>query len=295
MTTIEDLLGQGASLEGPGGGWLTLAPVFQGFPETAHGGSVLAAFDQFARAEMSPTTPRTITAWIQKPVPLETGLPLTIEASDSGIALTLAHHGRILAKGTVKPQSSPEADGSRWKGWSGSERTGWVLPATTGCLACGTENPVGLHLRLSFDEEAVWSDCHPPQTFRAPSGHLVAALFPILLDEIGWWLGALASGEAGVTTEVRVTLDRPAHPFGENLLVLGRRDEVAAVDRKKRFWRSEAAVFTMGGDRLAWGEITFAASRAYSARLIPKMLATNAPESLRRVFPRSIQSPASDR
>jgi len=47
MTTIGALLGR--SLDDRGGDlFLTLDPAFQGLPDTAHGGSVLAAFDALA-------------------------------------------------------------------------------------------------------------------------------------------------------------------------------------------------------------------------------------------------------
>lgn len=114
------------------------------------------------------------------------------------------------------------------------------------------------------------------------------ALFTVLLDEIAWWLGALASGEAGVTTEISVTLDRPVSAFGEPVVVLGERERTAPLDRKRHFWNADAAIFTAAGDRLAWGSVVFAASRAYSARLIPKLLAVNSPESISRVFPRHV-------
>jgi len=107
----------------------------------------------------------------------------------------------------------------------------------------------------------------------------------VLLDETAWWLGALASGEAGMTTEIRVTLERPDHPFGEPLVALGRRDRVARLDRKGHFWKTETGVFTSGADRLASAEIIFAASRIYSRSLIPTLLLTNPPESVRRIFP----------
>lgn len=91
-----------------------------------------------------------------------------------------------------------------------------------------------------------------------------------------------------MTTEISVALERVAGPLDGPLLVLGSREGVTPADQKGHFWMARAAIFTKTGERLASGGVTFAASRAYSARLIPKMLESNSPESLRRVFPRSV-------
>lgn len=289
MTTIDELLTPRVSPGASNTEALAFPSVLQGFPETAHGGSVLAAFDRLALPEVGQEgTPRRITARIQKPVPLETMLSLALAKSGSGAALTLARESRLLAEGVVEPVALSNEEGLRWNGRNESGEKGWALPTSTGCLACGRENPIGLRLQLRFDEEMVWIGYRPPETFRTPSGHLAIAFFTVVLDEVAWWLGALASEEAGVTTEISVTLDRPFRVFGEPVAVFGRRDGATPADQKGRYWRTEAAVFSAAGERLAWGRVIYAASRVYSSRLIPKMLAVNSPESLRRVFPRHV-------
>ncbi len=288
VTTIDDLLAQALVTEAPGNGRLTLAPLFQGFPGSAHGGSVVAAFDRAATPHIGSTTlPRAIDVRIERPIPLDVALRLIHGPSDSGVLLKLAHDDRLLAEGSVTPSERSDAEGPQWDGRRSGGR-GWDLPTALGCLACGRENPVGLRVGLSFDEEAVWSCYLPRETFLTAAGRPTPALFTVLLDEIGWWLGALASGEAGGTTEISVALERQGRALDGPLLILGRRDGVTPTDQKGHFWKARAAIFTAAGERLASGGVTFAASRAYSARLIPKMLASNSPESLRRVFPRSV-------
>ena len=79
--------------------------------------------------------------------------------------------------------------------------------------------------------------------------------------------------------------DRPFKSLGEQLLAVGPRDRVAVTDEKGHFWRTETTVLAGDGTLLASGAIVFAGSRVYSNRLIPQLLKTNAPESLRPIFP----------
>jgi len=285
LTTIERALADCLSLDADGRGRLRLAATFQGFPETAHGGGILAALDLAGARWINATTPRTIAAQIQKTVPLEIAVPLAAHAAGPDVNLVLGDDGQPLARGRVTPSAPGPAP--RWEGASPGGN-GRGLPLSRGCVACGTENPLGLRIRLRFDDRWVWSEYRPPETYRTPDGRIAAALYTVLLDEMAWWLGALASGEAGVTTEISVTLHRPAHPFGARLLALGARERVAAVGERGHFWKTETVVLGSDGALLASGAIMFAGSRAYSKRLIPRLLALNPPERLRAIFPRYV-------
>ncbi len=284
MASIDRVLAECLSLEREGKGQLTLAATLQGFPETAHGGGVLAAFDLTAARTMNaPGAARLVTAQILKTIPLQTSLPLRVEASGQDVALTLGDDGKPLARCRVTlgaTEATPPLNG-----WSGPPGKSLGFPTARGCLACGSENPIGLRVPLRFDDRWVWAEYRPSETYRAADGGIAPALFTVLLDEMAWWLGALATGEAGVTTDIHVALHRPAHPFGEPLLAVGPRDRVAATDEKGHFWRTETAVLTADGTLLAWGAIVFAGSRVYSKRLVPRLLKTNPPESLRPIFP----------
>lgn len=284
MASIDQVLVECLSLEREGKAQLTLAATLQGFPETAHGGGVLAAFDLIAARWINAAgAARMVKAQIQRTIPLKTSLPLTVEASAAMVALTLGDGGKSLARCRV---SRGVTEGMLpLNGWTGPPRKSLGLPTARGCLACGSENPIGLRVRLRFDDRWVWAEYRPSETYRAADGRIAPALFTVLLDEMAWWLGAVATGEAGVTTDIHVTLHRPTHPFGEPLLAVGPRDRVAVTDEKGHFWRTETAVLTADGTLLASGAIVFAASRVYSKRLVPQLLKTNPPESLRPIFP----------
>ena len=284
MAGIDRVLAECLSLEREGKGRLTLAATLQGFPETAHGGGVLGAFDLIAaRAMNAAGAARMLTAQIQRTIPLQTSLPLTVEASAAMVALTLGDDGKPLARCRVT-RGVTEAT-RPLNGWSGPPEKSLGFPTARGCLACGSENPIGLRVRLRFDDRWVWAEYRPSETYRAADGRIAAALFTVLLDEMAWWLGALATGEAGVTTDIHVTLHRPTHPFGEPLLAVGPRERVVVTDERGHFWRTETAVLAADGTLLASGAIVFAGSRVYSKRLIPQLLKTNPPESLRPIFP----------
>jgi hypothetical protein len=281
---IDRLLGECIRLDADGRGQLTLASTLQGFPDTAHGGGVLAAFDLAALHRLDGSAAeRTVAAQIQRSVPLGTSLPLRLEASDGEVSVSLGDDARPLARGRVRPVAADA--GLTWEGWSGPPEKGQGVPTARGCLACGTENPVGLRVGLRFDERSVWTEYRPRETYRGADGRIAPALFTVLLDEMAWWLGALATGEAGVTTDIRVTLHRPAHPGGDRLLAVGARERVTPLDARGRYWRTETAVLAADATPLASGAITFAGSRAYSRRLVPQLLRTNPPESVRAIFP----------
>lgn len=284
VSGIDTLLRRSLRATAEGGNRLILPRSFQGFPDLAHGGAVLAALDLTAGPWMDRSVPRLIAARIQRSVPLETPLSLAAVPSTPNVALTLEHDGRLLVNGTVSP-----ATPGLHPAWNGqgdlTGAGGFELPTSRGCLACGVENSSGLQVVLRFNDQWVWSEYEPREDYRTDDGSLATALFTVLLDETAWWLGALSSGEAGMTTEIRVTLERPDYPFGEPLLALGRRDRVIRVDRKGHFWKTETGIFISGGGRLASAEIIFAGSRVYSRSLIPSLLLTNSPESVRRIFP----------
>ncbi len=284
MMGIDRVLAECLALNAEGRGSLTLAATLQGFPETAHGGGVLAAFDLTATRWVNAAgAARIVKAQIQKSIPLQIALPLTVEVSAEDVTLTLGDKGKPLARCLVKPAAPGSAPA--WNGWSGPPEKSLGFPTARGCLACGTENPVGLRVRLRFDDRWIWSEYRPSETYRASDGRVSPALYTVLLDEMAWWLGALACGEAGVTTEITITLHRPAHPFGETLLAVGPRDRVAVTGERGHFWKTETAVLASDGTLLASGAIIFAGSRVYSKRLIPQLLKTNPPESLRPIFP----------
>ena len=75
-----------------------------------------------------------------------------------------------------------------------------ALPVSAGCFACGVDNPLGLAARLTADATR-WADVDAAARLPPADGALAPVALTTLLDETAFWLGALATGEAGMTTE----------------------------------------------------------------------------------------------
>src|SRR3990170_4333687 len=262
MATIGSVLKR--SLDDRGGEpLLTLDPAFQGLPDTAHGGSVLAAFDALAGIG----GPRAVSGVYRKRVPL--GVPLALaharEAEAHAFVLRDAD-GSVLVDGRVAAAAADAGPHA-----AASARDGHPLPVSRACFACGTENPLGLRVRLAFDDRAVWSAWTPRAPFREPDGALAPAALTTLLDETAFWLGALATGESGMTTDPAVTPPRRAtvRPHADD----------------RRYWDTEVAARDAAGALVASARITFVAVRGAARRLVTGMLAINDADVVRRVFP----------
>src|SRR5947208_2714587 len=203
MTTIDSVLRR--SLDDRSGELiLTLDPQFQGLPDTAHGGSVLAAFDALA-------------------------------------------------------------------GLTGPRHVG------------GVYHPLGLRVRLEFDDAEVRGAWTPREPFRTADGTLTTVALTTLCDEAAFWLGALATGESGMTTELAVTLRR-AVPFLGALTVTGAR-AAARPQPDPRYWDTEVLVWTEDRTLVASARITFVVVRGAARRLVQGMLTMNDPAVVARVFP----------
>src|SRR3990172_4969601 len=240
MATIGSVLKR--SLDDRGGEpLLTLDPAFQGLPDTAHGGSVLAAFDALAGIG----GPRAVSGVYRKRVPL--GVPLALaharEAEAHAFVLRDAD-GSVLVDGRVAATAADAGPHA-----AASARDGHPLPVSRACFACGTENPLGLRVRLAFDDRAVWSAWTPRAPFREPDGALAPAALTTLLDETAFWLGA-------------------GPPRGGG-----------------RWGAGGAAARDAAGALVASARITFVAVRGAARRLVTGMLAINDADVVRRVFP----------
>ena len=318
MTTIDATLRR--SLETSGRDLiLTLDPALQGLPETAHGGSVLAVFD--AVADVS--GPREVCGVYRRRVPVGTPLTLVHARADSTDTFVLSDSaGNVLVDGRVAPLAA-DADHDTWSQGAGgatraagreppgsriSERhssgtpvapapapppgpqppdpavaRAYPLPVSRACFACGTDNELGLRVSLEFDGEAVRAAWQPRAPFRRVDGALAPAALTTLLDEAAFWLGALATGESGMTTELRVSLHRPA-AFGARVTVTGARAAVRPRADDPRYWDTEV-VARADGTVVATARITFVAMRGAARKLVTGMLAMNDPACVRRVFP----------
>jgi acyl-coenzyme A thioesterase PaaI-like protein len=257
---------------------LTLDPAFQGLPDTAHGGSVLALFDVLAARRGA----RTLHGRYHRRVPLGVPLSLRLAREPGGLACRVADGaGAVLVDGGVAdadttlaaapPVAAPGADAA-------------PLPVSSTCFACGVDNALGLAVRLGFDARAVGGVWTPRPAFAAGDGRLSPAALTTLLDETAFWLGALATGESGMTTELAVTLHGDAVAGGA-VVVGGERAATRARTDDARYWDTRVAARDEAGRLLATATITFVAVRGAARRLVTGLFATNPPEIVRRVFP----------
>jgi hypothetical protein len=159
-----------------------------------------------------------------------------------------------------------------------------ILPLARLCFACGTENPIGLHAKLAIDDDVIGGTWTPREELRRGDGSLAPVALTALLDEAAFWLGAAASGESGMTTELRVALHAPV-AFGSRIVVEGRRAHVRQRDDDPRYWNTEIAARDESGHLVASAAITFVAVRGAARKLVTGFLSLASPDVLRRVFP----------
>ncbi len=274
VTTTDSVLRGG--LAGHGDDFrLTLDPGFQGLPDTAHGGSVLAAFHAVA----SIAGPQELRGLYRRRVPLGVPLRLTLAREDGGVACRLFDDAdAILVEGAVRGVTVSSVPAAA------ATATGDPLPISSTCFACGVDNPLGLRARLLADDVSVWTRWQPRETAAMSDGSLAPIALTALLDEAAFWLGALASGESGMTTDLAVTLhERVA--FGVPIRISGSRRATRQRADDARYWDSEIVAADATGRVVAGARITFVAVRGAARRLVTGLLAMNPPQVLRRVFP----------
>jgi acyl-coenzyme A thioesterase PaaI-like protein len=255
---------------------LTLDRAFQGLPDTAHGGCVLAAFDHASGAAGR----RRIDGHFLKRVPLGVPLRLRARRHSEGDELELDHAGIVLVHGRVTTEAVDDGGAAV----TAPAESAMALPISQTCFACGTDNALGLRLRLRADDAAVGGTWTPRPGFRASDGTLAPVALTTALDEAAFWLGALATGEAGMTTELRVTLHAAASAEAP-VTIAGARASTRPRAGDARYWDTALTARDAGGRLVASAAITFVAVRGTARRLAGGMLAINAPELLRRVFP----------
>jgi len=260
---------------------LTLDSRFQGLPETAHGGTVLALFDAVTR-EDGARAARSVAGIYRRRVPLATPLQLTIDRDASATRLRLSDDTTTLVEGTVTPfEDRQAATSAATLGALGRRTHETPLPLSSTCFACGTDNTLGLRARLTIDDDLVGGVWNPSDRFRV-GDTLAPIAVTTLLDEAAFWLGAAASGESGMTTDLRVQLHR-AMPFGP-ISIAGARAHVRQAD-DPRYWTTEITAWDVSDGLVASASITFVAVRGSARKLVTGLLAMNEPTILRRIFP----------
>jgi hypothetical protein len=276
--TIDEALRQAA--EAAARGIVTFPADLHGFPGTAHGGAVAAVFHRLTL----PRPPVALHVELLRGVPTMTPLGLRTGSTGTTARLALTQGERSLAEATLHREGLIPLDVAPLRAqWAADHDAREEVPGTATCLACGSANPLGLGVRFLANDHFLWREYLPPATYRTRDG-VHPALALILLDELGWWLGALAQKECGVTTDVRITLF-DILPFAP-LLVIGDRAAVANdADPRGRYSRTGGVLLGPDGTLLATAEIRFAGSRAYTRRLIEPFLATTPLDDLASWFP----------
>jgi hypothetical protein len=254
--------------------------VLQSWPGIVHGGCLVALVDAAAGRRGGGGGPRRIEGRLTSSVPIETALDLEMGRSDDVISVSIRHEGQTLTSGGVTALGTPPSSAA-WRGHG----DGAPLPTSDLCLACGAQNPLGLQATLAFDTEGVWVQLQPRASWRASGDRLHPAMAPVVLDEVSWWLGALVMKEGGLTNRLAIDLHEPSAPFDEPLIASGRFADVAPIDKKRTFWRTETTLRTASGLLIATGSIVFRGGTDYSARQIPYFKPRTAPSVFRQMFP----------
>lgn len=254
---------------------LTLDPAFAGLPDTAHGGTLLALFDTLAGRAST----REIVGHYRRRVPLAVPLKLGLtRGADAVQCRVLDGAGAVLVEGRVHTARPGEA------GVAPPSANAAPLPVSRTCFACGVDNPIGLRARLAFDERTVGGAWTPSPRFAGSDGRLAPVALTTLLDEAAFWLGALATGESGMTTELRVTLHGGTAPDGA-VRVSGERAAVRPRADDPRYWETRVAATDARGQLIASAAITFVTIRGAARRLVSGLLGVNPADVVRRVFP----------
>jgi len=271
-------IARAAARMGEGGRGSMRAPAeLQSWPGIVHGGAAVALLD----AAVGLSGPRIVEGRLTSSLPLESDLDLDAEPFETGTTVIVRRDGLVLTSATIRPADVASLSPAAWRGGT----RGRALPMSDDCLACGAGNPVGLRIELSFDETGVWARFVPGAAWRAGDEALHPALFPVALDEVAWWLGALVAQDGGLTNRICVTFTGSPGRWGEPVVAAGRFEDVTPIDRRRAFWRTETAIAAADGEVLASASIVFRGGPEYSSLQIPYFRSRTAPEVFRRMFP----------
>ncbi|MGH7366027.1 MAG: hypothetical protein ACREK9_06410 [Candidatus Rokuibacteriota bacterium] len=280
---VADVMAAAAKLAPDGRGQFLAPPVLQSWPGIVHGGGLVALLDAAATTPGHEDRPRRIEGRLTSSVPIETPLDLEGHAENGAAIVTILDRAQPLTSATITIGEIEEAAPD--PGWSASGREGWPMPLSDQCLACGAHNPLGLQLGLRFDADGVWARFLPREPWRRSRDRLDPALPSVVLDEVAWWLGALATKEGGLTNRISLTLLRPDAAAPGPVTAVGRFADVTPVDRRGTFWRTRSALLAADGASLATAIIVFRAGADYSNRQLAFFRSRTDPEVFERMFP----------
>jgi uncharacterized protein (TIGR00369 family) len=88
------------------------------------------------------------------------------------------------------------------------------------CFGCGDDNPIGLHMHFSTDDERVYSLVTVPPAMAGWDQTVHGGVLSTLLDEIMGWSVIYLLGKIGVTKTMTVEFRKPVQ-VGRQLTVVG--------------------------------------------------------------------------
>lgn len=126
------------------------------------------------------------------------------------------------------------------------------LPSYSGCFGCGIDNPIGVALKLEWDNGKVTAPFIPKGEYSGFEGVIHGGIVCTLLDEVMWWAIAAQDKKCTVTAEMKIKFHRPVtsrdtyrvegwvkeHPKGRIYIAAGRvvnGEEEICADAEARF------------------------------------------------------------
>ena len=140
------------------------------------------------------------------------------------------------------------------------------LPESDGCWVCGQENPVGFHIRLRLDGEAVTAEFAPQTIHSGYTGVVHGGVLAALLDEAMSWAACVKARRFCLAAELKVRFLKPTPP-GEALVV-----KAAASEPCRGLISASAEVVGRDGITYARADGRFAPMRLEdSLRVVPHL------------------------
>lgn len=143
-----------------------------------------------------------------------------------------------------------------------------------GCIVCGRDNPVGLHIQFRRTPAGVEATVRPQVHFQGFSGVLHGGVVCGLLDDAMWWAIYAQREVITMTAEIAVRYKKPV-PVGADLRV------EASVDaaRSGRLFLASGRLRDAAGEVLAEAHGKFLAAPAGLAAALSRELAAGAPNA----------------
>ncbi|OGK08381.1 MAG: hypothetical protein A2Y63_01215 [Candidatus Riflebacteria bacterium RBG_13_59_9] len=128
------------------------------------------------------------------------------------------------------------------------------------CFACGTQNPLGLHLRFTREEDGICARFLPGPHLQGFAGILHGGVAATVLDDVMNNLVSRIHGCLVITATLEMRFRKPV-PVEKPLVCRAR-----LLQRRGRFYRAEAKLFVEGEDEVLVEGTCMMAEVAHDAR-----------------------------